>query len=539
MFSETIHHLLLARTGIENAPVASTSPDWWGVLAGLHPVLTHFPIALIIVAAGVEFVGLIMRREKVASFTVIALLIGGTSAIFSAWSGWSLADAGYGRGWQLELHRWLGVAAGLLGLSLSILVLVAWFGTRVWATSIVRALTFVCAILIGVAAHFGGDLVWGESLVLKSLFPEPGAQPLSVSDHEPLVETEPETTSAPASATESSSETQPTDAPTPEKAVPVSKASEKNEADAPLKVAMVSYSKQIEPILEANCWKCHGATGRARAGLRLVSQADFDRVLDEHPLVSPGAPERSVLFEVVTLPRDDDDAMPPSGPGLSADEIALLELWIEQGGSIASRGSDSGDQPPATAIAPGTPATTDLPPSEVNASTSLTSRGIEEASKALLARGVPVKPVSRDSEFLELNAGSLSHRIDPPFGDADLQSIIPLSTVLVGLDLAHTEVTDPGLDSLVGFNVLRKLNLKGTSVSSESAGVLAALVGLERLNLFETQMDDAGLQRLVGSPSLRKIFVGSSRVTESGVAAARSLNSDVDIILSVSTPADG
>ncbi len=535
-----MHHLLVARTGTETSVDLATSPDWWGVLAGLHPVLTHFPIALIIVAAGVELVGLIMRREKVASFTVIALLIGGSMAMFSAWSGWSLADAGYGRGWQLELHRWLGVAAGLLGLLLSILVLFAWFGTRAWVTSIVRALTFVCAILIGVAAHFGGELVWGESIVLNSLFPEPGAQPLSISDHAEDHADEPEAVTSATSDSKASSEIESSDDIGSGDDDPVSGSSEEKAPEAgPPTVNKISFTAQIEPILDTHCWKCHGPTGRARAGLRVVTQADFDRVLDEHPLVSPGMPDQSVLFEVVTLPRDDDDAMPPSGPGLSAQEIELLKLWILQGGSTKAVSTDSADASEVREPAPATQPPVDPVAEQAPAPTAVgTDPAIRIASDVLLARGVPVKPIARDSKFLELNASSLSHRIDPPFGDADLQSMTALSSVLVGLDLAHTEVTDSGVGALVGFDVLRNLTLKGTSVSARSADVLAALPALDRLNLFETQMDDSGLERLVGSSSLRRIFVGSSRVTESGVAAARALNPDVEILWSISTPVE-
>ena len=544
MFHNIIQHLLVVPIGTAPSPSVAASPDWWGVLAGLHPVLTHFPIALIIVAAGVEFVGLLMRREKVASFTVIALLIGGTSAMFSAWSGWSLADAGYGgRGWELELHRWLGVAAGLLGLLLSVLVLIAWFGGRAWATAIVRALSFVCAILIGLAAHFGGELVWGESLVIKSLFPEPGAQPLSVSDHVPPVEEDSVTSVSPAPTSESAPKTEPAaediDPVVSEDDGSASSASFESEALEPTKIAMVSFSEQIKPILDMHCWKCHGPTGRARAGLRLVSQDDFDQVLDEHPVVSSGSPDQSELFDVITLPRDDDDAMPPSGPGLSSEEIALVRLWIEQGGSTESMASAFDEKRPVPQSAPSsTPrASPDQGDSQSDPVTLKQAQDIQELSKALLTRGVTLKPIARDSNFLELNASALSHRIDPPFGDDDLQRIIVLSPVLVSLDLSHTEVTDSGLTALAGCDELQALTLKGTAVSSESVELLAGLNGLQRLNLYETQIDDAGLSGLMRSSSLRRLFVGSSRVTDAGVKAARSLNSKVDIIWS-NSPSD-
>ena len=98
-------------------------------------------------------------------------------------------------------------------------------------------------------------------------------------------------------------------------------------------------------------------------------------------------------------------------------------------------------------------------------------------------------------------------------------------------------MTDSGLAALAGFDELQALTLKGTSVSSESVDLLAALTGLQRLNLYEPQIDDSGLSGLMRSASLRRLFVGSSRVTDAGVKAARSLNSDVAIIWS-NSPSD-
>ena len=146
--------------------LASSGPEWWGALAGLHPLVIHFPIALVIVAALVELVALLARHDRLTSFGIIAVLIGTPFAVIAAWSGWSLADEGYGSGLELDLHRWLGVASvGVLAL-MFVLTLVSWFGNRRWATGSVRGLLLVSAILIGITAHFGGDMVWGNSMVV-------------------------------------------------------------------------------------------------------------------------------------------------------------------------------------------------------------------------------------------------------------------------------------------------------------------------------------------------------------------------------------
>ncbi|MEX2176475.1 MAG: PSD1 and planctomycete cytochrome C domain-containing protein [Pirellulaceae bacterium] len=92
---------------------------------------------------------------------------------------------------------------------------------------------------------------------------------------------------------------------------------------------MVSFNRQIKPILAGKCFTCHGPDEKERqAELRLD-------VRDEAvPLViKPGDAVHSELF--VRITSDDKDLqMPPADskkPGMTADEVALIRQWIEQG----------------------------------------------------------------------------------------------------------------------------------------------------------------------------------------------------------------
>ena len=42
-------------------------------------------------------------------------------------------------------------------------------------------------------------------------------------------------------------------------------------------------------------------------------------------LFFPGAPDKSSIYEAVTLPKDDDGHMPPKGDDLTAEQIALRQ----------------------------------------------------------------------------------------------------------------------------------------------------------------------------------------------------------------------
>ena len=52
---------------------------------------------------------------------------------------------------------------------------------------------------------------------------------------------------------------------------------------------------------------------------------------DGGPVIAAGDIEGSILFEVITLPPDDDMIMPPKGDPLTAAQIDLFRRWILEG----------------------------------------------------------------------------------------------------------------------------------------------------------------------------------------------------------------
>lgn len=99
-------------------------------------------------------------------------------------------------------------------------------------------------------------------------------------------------------------------------------------------VEQVRYNRDVLPILSEHCFACHGFDAAKRqAGLRLDRRAGSLQQLDSGVrAISPGSLPASELWARVTV---DDPAvrMPPaeSGDMLSADELATLGRWIEQG----------------------------------------------------------------------------------------------------------------------------------------------------------------------------------------------------------------
>ena len=59
------------------------------------------------------------------------------------------------------------------------------------------------------------------------------------------------------------------------------------------------FQKQVEPILKARCFKCHGGEDRLRGNLRLTTRAGVLKGGDLGPVVSLDKPAESVLLKAI------------------------------------------------------------------------------------------------------------------------------------------------------------------------------------------------------------------------------------------------
>lgn len=95
----------------------------------------------------------------------------------------------------------------------------------------------------------------------------------------------------------------------------------------------VSFSRDIRPILAANCFGCHGTDEGHREGdLRLDTFSGATAEHDGRAAIVPGKPEASELLERVKS-HDADSVMPPreTGKALTAQQVDMLERWIQSG----------------------------------------------------------------------------------------------------------------------------------------------------------------------------------------------------------------
>ena len=93
----------------------------------------------------------------------------------------------------------------------------------------------------------------------------------------------------------------------------------------------LTYAKDIKPIFEKTCFKCHGAE-KQKGKLRLDNLAAALKGGEDGPDIVAGNSAKSKLVHSVAR-LNEDEAMPPADKGkpLSKDEVGLIRAWIDQG----------------------------------------------------------------------------------------------------------------------------------------------------------------------------------------------------------------
>ncbi len=108
----------------------------------------------------------------------------------------------------------------------------------------------------------------------------------------------------------------------------------------------IDFVKDVQPIFRAKCDSCHGAK-KQESAYRLDHKPSALRGGDIGPAIVPGKSGESPLIRYVAG-LDPDLKMPPEGERLTAEQIAILRAWIDQGANwpesasieLKSKGAD-------------------------------------------------------------------------------------------------------------------------------------------------------------------------------------------------------
>ncbi len=91
----------------------------------------------------------------------------------------------------------------------------------------------------------------------------------------------------------------------------------------------VDFRKDVQPILQSRCMSCHGR-GKLKGGLSLETRDAILKGGEDGPAAVSGKSGESLLIQLIEG-HEPDRKMPAKGEALTAQEVATLKTWIDQG----------------------------------------------------------------------------------------------------------------------------------------------------------------------------------------------------------------
>jgi uncharacterized membrane protein/mono/diheme cytochrome c family protein len=298
--------------------VSNLEPNLLEFVGRLHLLLVHFPIALVLTGGFVELFGRGHARPSARSTARWCLGLGAAAGVLAVASGWIHAGHvpfGRSQSWTLLLHRSAGIAATLAAS-------MTWLISRPPCRPDdrregegrgYRIGFLVSCALVGLTGHLGASLVHGKGFLLAPFLERDEVAP--VADEQGVIVENGIPQPPPSGAEET--------------------------ADDAL------FAQEVEPILAARCYECHGPK-RQKGRLRL-DQLHALLARPGQTIVVPGNPDASEVILRVELPADDLDVMPAKGEPLTPEQIETLRAWIAGGARLPANqdSSSSPGEPPA------------------------------------------------------------------------------------------------------------------------------------------------------------------------------------------------
>lgn len=288
----------------------------------------------------------------------------------------------------------------------------------------------------------------------------------------------------------------------------------------------VVYKDVVAPIISTKCTACHG-TEKKKGKLQMH---DFASIMkggsDGATTVVAGKPKDSLMMTRILLPKDDDEHMPPPDEKqITKEECQILAWWIENGASdtmtvAAAKKTPAIEGILAAMLAKGLPKTdaaavvkTEKP--KAKPLTDAEKKAVADVAAKLTALNASLMPLAQDTEQLRLSVINAAEK----FGDKELALLGPITAQVLWVDLARSQVTDAGLDTIAKMTNLERLHLENTKITDAGIAKLGGLKSLEYLNLYGTKTTDGGIAKLEGAKGLKKLFVWQTGVTQGGAKA--------------------
>ena len=419
-----------------------------------HVVLVHLPIGILLLACVFQW---LERRPKFSSLhaaTNIALLIGMVCAILSALTGYLLSFSGdYDEGLVIT-HQWFGISVAVVSVAMF------YYHSKAASFKTQVSVSILLFVLILITGHLGGSLTHGSDYLTRSW----GLTSDTVAQRKPIPN---------------------------------------------VQEAMV-YSDVIQPILQTKCYSCHGKN-KQKGKLRMDDSLRLMKGGKDGPVIVPGNVEKSEMAKRLSLPRGDDDHMPPKEkPQPTEQEIALIHWWIKSG-ALFDKKVKQLDQPEE--IKPALLALQNVQEKKIivpDIPVKPVVKANDDVIKKLKDLGAVIDPVSQTTNYLSANFVTVTNP-----GDKEIQMLLPLKEQLIELKLGGASITDSALLVISQFKNLMRLQLDHTKITDKGLANLRALEDLRYLNLVGTAVTEKGIMQLKDLKNLRSIYLYQTGVKKS------------------------
>lgn len=451
--------------------------SWTAFFGRLHPLLVHFPVALLILGALFDLFFKNKKKEIVLELYFWGLI----TSIFSCIAGYFLQQEGGYPIKTLENHQFFGIAVVVLSASAFVskrylqqaIPVAAWLRIF-WPLSIISSVI--------VAGHLGANLTHGADF-LQAKTPQPvagwlGFNPQKVNNFSNIKST-----------------------------LDTSKA--------------LVYKDVIAPILEEKCYQCHAAQ-KQKGDLRLDTPKYMLQGGEDGAALVPGSVSTSAIITRALLPLPHEDHMPPKEkPQLTVQELALLQWWIAHGASFDKPLSALAKTPEINAIFK---EMAEIKPGQNKGELSdIYTKNVAAANPKLLAQlrsvGMLVQPISQTSNLLEINTINCSQ-----FSDKEAKMLESLADQIVWLKAGNIALGEQGWASIGKLLNLTKLKIEGSNINDKYLVKLYGLKNLESLNITNTTISDTSAEFLARYKKLKYLYLWHSQLSGEGRSVIQKSN---------------
>ena len=417
-----------------------------------HVVLVHLPIGILLLACVFQWLERKSRFSSLHAATGIALFIGMLSAVLAAITGYLLSLKGDYDEQLVSKHQWFGISVACVSIAMYYLY------RKPASAKTQSAVSVLLFLLITITGHLGGSLTHGSDYLTKSIWQS-------------------------------------------------SDSSEAQRKPIPNVQEARAYSDIIKPLLQTKCYTCHGKN-KQKGGLRMDDSLRLMKGGKDGVVVIAGNAEKSEMARRTSLPREDDDHMPPKEKSqLNEQEIALIHWWIASGASFDKKVKEL-EQPEE--IKPALLALQNLPKRKIvipDIPGTPVAKSDETAVKKLKDIGAMVIPVSQNSNYLYVNFVTTTD-----LSDKQMQLLLPLKEQLIWLKLGNTSITDSALQIISQLKNLTRLQVDHTKITDKGLTSLGSLLQLRYLNLVGTAVTAQGVMQLRDLKNLQSIYLYQTAV---------------------------